>query len=156
MNDIAEITNIPSREKIEQLQAAMSGMEQCKDLITDHYFADGMYCRKLWRPAGCLIVGKVHKKEHLYIVATGSVKVTTDEGVKEIKAPMVIVSRPGTKRAVLALEDSTCITVHRTDKTDLDDIEEELIEPDKLALFDSKNQIKNADNKIEKEILCLG
>ena len=142
MNDIIEIEEIPSREKIEKLQQAMSEMPQCETMVTKHYFADGMYCRELWREAGTLIVGKVHLKEHFYIVANGLVRVTTDSGVKDVRGPTVIVSKPGTKRAVLALEDSTCITVHRTDKTDLDEIEKDLIEPDNLALFNSSNVIK--------------
>lgn len=132
---------IPSKEQIFALQKAMSELPQA-DLPTEHYFADGMYCRFLFRPAGTLIVGKVHKKEHFYMVMCGTIKVTTDHGVEEITGPKVIVSKPGTKRAVLALTDATCITVHRTDKTDLDEIEKELIEEDQTALFDSSNRLK--------------
>jgi quercetin dioxygenase-like cupin family protein len=112
------------------------------ELQTEHHHIDGVYVRVVHRPAGCLIVGKVHKKEHLYVVMTGSVRVTTDDGVKDVYAPCVIKSSPGTKRAVLALEDSSCMTIHRTDKEELEDIEEELIEPDNLALFDSWNKLK--------------
>ena len=140
---------IDMRAQVTALQRAMSTMNQAV-LTTEHYFADGMYCRFLPRPAGTLIVGKVHKREHFYIVCCGTIRVTTDEGVKDITGPQVIVSKPGTKRAVLALTDATCMTVHRTDRTDLDEIEEELIDPDADALFDSRNQL------IAKETLCLG
>lgn len=111
-------------------------------LETSHFFADGMYCRYLPRPAGCLIVGKVHKKEHFYMVCTGTVVVTTDEGVRQITGPKVLVSKPGTKRAVYALTDAVCLTVHRTDRVDLDEIEAELIEQDETALFDSANKLR--------------
>lgn len=131
----------PVKDKVYALQKEMMSLPQV-ELPTQHFFADGMYCRYLPRPKDTLIVGKVHKKEHFYMVVQGSVLVTTDEGVQEIKAPKVIVSKPGTKRAVLALEDSVCLTVHRTDNTDLNEIEEELIEPDDLALFDSSNKLK--------------
>ena len=134
------------REQVQRLQEAMSRLPQA-ELPTEHFFADGMYCRVLFRPAGCLIVGKVHKKEHFYIVCSGTVKVTTDEGMKEVTGPKVIVSSPGTKRAVLALTDATCLTVHRTDKTDLDEIEAELIEPEEASLFDARNRIKNPDGE---------
>lgn len=133
--------------KVLELEAAMRKMPQV-ELVTNHYFADGMYAREVERPAGTLIVGKVHKKEHLYIVTKGKVQVVMDDEVKTYAAPAVIVSRPGTKRAVLALEDSVCMTVHRTKKRNLDKIEQELIEEDRLALFDSANKLK--------ELACPG
>lgn len=107
-------------------------------LETKHYFADGMYCRALFRPAGTLIVGKQHRREHFYIVVTGKVQVE-----QNVYGPgSIVVSGPGTKRAVLALEDSLCITVHRTNKKNLDKIERDLIEPDPRALFDARNKLK--------------
>jgi hypothetical protein len=127
-----------TRAQVVRLQAEMAKLPQV-ELATDHYFADGMYCRSLFRPAGTLIVGKVHRKEHFYVICTGTVKVTTDDGVKEITGPRVIVSKPGTKRAVFAVTDATCLTVHRTDETDLDAIETEIIEPEPAALFDAHN-----------------
>jgi len=110
---------------------------------TLHYFADGMYCRVVKRAGGVLIVGKVHKREHFYMVVEGAVAVIQDGAEHRVyEAPSIIVSKPGTKRATLALVDSVCLTVHRTDKTDIDEIEEELIESDPTALFDSRNHLK--------------
>jgi len=132
---------LPTREDIERLQASLLDAPQM-ELPTRHYFADGMYCRELFRPKDTLIVGKVHKKEHFYIVLSGEVTVVGDGKRERIKAPRIIVSQPGTKRAVYAHEDSTCITVHRTFETDLEAIERELIEPDETALFDAYNRPK--------------
>lgn len=131
------------RDAIMRLEEAMRAMPQA-ELKTDHYFADGMYARVLFRPAGTLIVGKVHKREHFYIVARGRVQIGKDI----LEAGTVIVSAPGTKRAVYALEDSVCLTVHRTKKRNLDKIEAQLIEPDSKALFDASNKVK--------ELPCLG
>jgi hypothetical protein len=138
---MSDLAHIPTREDIERLQASMCALPQVM-LQTRHYFADGLYCRELSRPAGTTIVGKVHKKEHLYIVLTGEVTVVGEGMSERIKAPRILVSPPGTKRAVYAHEDSICVTVHRTDSTDLDAIELELIEPDETALFDAHNQLK--------------
>jgi signal-transduction protein with cAMP-binding, CBS, and nucleotidyltransferase domain len=110
------------------------------ELVTEHYFADGMYARSLFREKGTVIVGKVHKKEHFYIVASGAIRVTDGEGARDIIGPSIVVSKPGTQRAVLALEDSLCITVHRTDLKDLDEIEKEVVEPCDFALFNEKNE----------------
>jgi hypothetical protein len=142
MTDIIELPNMPTREAIVRLQRHMEQMPQV-ELPTEHYFADGMYCRVLFRPAGTLIVGKVHRKEHFYVVCSGTIKVTTDDGVQEITGPKVIVSSPGTKRAVLALTDATCLTVHRTESRDVEEIEREIIEPEERpALFDAHNRLK--------------
>lgn len=134
--------NTVTRDHVLRLQAEMAKLPQYEPK-TRHYFADGMYCREVYRDAGVVIVGKVHKKEHLYIIASGRVRVTSDDGVIDVSGPSVIVSKPGTKRAVLALEPTTCLTVHRVgDMRDLDEIERDLIEPDELALFNSANEQK--------------
>lgn len=143
------MSNLALRDKVLVLEAEMKKLPQLV-LATNHYFADGMYARELYRPKGTLIVGKVHRKEHFYIVTKGCVRVSTDDGAKDFKAPSVIVSKPGTKRAVFALEDSVCMTVHRSKKRNLDKLERELVEEDKTALFDSGNKLKF------KELSCLG
>jgi hypothetical protein len=128
-------------DSIQRLQEAAAKLPQC-ELVTEHHFADGMYCRSLFRPADTLIVGKVHKREHFYMVVSGTVTVVGDGYKETITGPRVFVSKPGTKRAVYSLTDATTMTVHRTDETDLDKIEAELIEEDETAMFDSHNQLK--------------
>lgn len=134
------LAGAPTRLQIDRLQAEAAKLPQL-ELSTTHKWADGMYARILPRPAGALIVGKVHKKEHFYIVAKGEVEVRSEDGVRRLVAGDVLVSKPGTKRAVLAILDSVCLTVHRTDLTDLDEIENELVEPDDTALFDAGNKL---------------
>ena len=142
MNDLANL--IPSREQIDRLQAEMVKMPQA-DLQTEHYFSEsGMYCRKVFRLAGTLIVGKVHKHHHLFLCAMGEIIAWTENGMKRLQAGDVVESKPGTKRVTLAVTDAIGVTVHRTDKTDLDEIEAELVEPDNTALFDSSNLLKIA------------
>jgi len=132
---------LPTREDIERLEASVAHAPQV-EIQTRHYFADGMYCREVFRPKDTLIVGKVHKKEHFYIVLQGEVTVVGDGKREHIKAPRIIVSQPGTKRAVYAHEDSICMTVHRTFETDLDAIERELVEDDPHSVFLPGNILK--------------
>lgn len=136
-----ELPTHVSREQIDRLQSEMVKMPQA-ELVTEHYFRPGMYCRKLIRPAGTLIVGKVHKEPHFFLCAKGEIIAWTENGMRRLKEGDIIESEPGTKRVTLAVVDSIGITVHKTDKTDLDEIEAELIEPDDLALFDSSNKLK--------------
>jgi quercetin dioxygenase-like cupin family protein len=140
LNDLANIA--PSREQIEQLQAEMVKMPQA-ELQTEHYFSEsGMYCRKVFRPAGTLIVGKVHKHHHLFLCAMGEIIAWTENGMKRLQAGDVVESKPGTKRVTLAVTDAIGMTVHRTDKTDLDEIEAELVELEETSMFDSGNNLK--------------
>jgi quercetin dioxygenase-like cupin family protein len=145
MNNIIEqlATKIPNKEEIGRLQEEISKMPQAEDMVTDHFFADGMYSRRVFRKAGTLIVGKVHKKDHFFICTKGEIIAWTEKGMKKLSAGDIIECKSGTKRVTLATMDSVGTTIHRTDKTDLDEIEAELIEPDETALFDSSNKLKS-------------
>ena len=148
MNDL-DLPKQVSREQIDRLQAEMVKMPQA-ELVTEHFFSPGMYCRRVFRPAGTLIVGKVHKQPHFFLCAKGEIIAWTENGMKKLQAGDVVESKPGTKRITLATQDSIGITVHKTDKTDLDDIEAELIEPDETALFDSTNKLKQIVSEMKK------
>ena len=141
MSDIQLTSEPPPLEQINRLQGEMSKLPQ-QELPTEHYFSGGMYCRKLWRPAGTLIVGKVHKKDHFFVCAAGEIIAWSEKGMVTLKAGDIIESKAGTKRVTLAVQDSIGVTFHVTDKTDLEEIEAELIEPDDLALFDAYNKLK--------------
>lgn len=141
MNDL-DLPDHVDREQIDRLQAEMIKMPQA-ELQTEHFFSPGMYCRRVFRPAGTLIVGKVHKEPHFFLCAKGEIIAWTENGMRKLQAGDVIESKPGTKRVTLATQDSIGITIHKTDKTDLDEIEAELIEPDDTALFDSSNKLKH-------------
>lgn len=92
-----------------------------------HTFADGIYVREIFMPAGMLIVSKIHKFEHPYFVLSGDVSVFTEEGAVRIKAPFSGITPAGTKRILYIHEDTTWITVHATKETNLEKIEEEII-----------------------------
>ena len=96
-----------------------------------HHFAPGSYGREMTLPAGLVVVGKIHKHAHINVISKGRVQVFTEqEGVLELAAPCTFVSRPGTKRVVHVLEETVWTTVHVTDKTDLAEIEREVIATD--------------------------
>ena len=96
-----------------------------------HHFAPGSYGREMTLPAGLVVVGKIHKHAHINVISKGRVQVFTEqEGVLELAAPRTFVSSPGTKRVVHVLEETVWTTVHVTDKTDLAEIEREVIATD--------------------------
>lgn len=96
-----------------------------------HHFAEGSYGREMTLPAGLVVVGKIHKHSHVNVISQGRVQVFTEHGgVEELVAPCTFVSTPGTKRVVHVLEETIWTTVHVTDKTDLAEIEREVIATD--------------------------
>lgn len=129
------------RDKVCHLQDELSKLPQYEP-ITKHTFHGGMYCREVFREAGVLVVGKVHKKEHFYMIVYGSVVITTDDGVQRITGPHLMCSNPGTKRAVYAETDTLCMTFHRTDLTTVDDAEYELVEEENNDMYLPGNKIR--------------
>lgn len=94
-----------------------------------HHFAPGLYAREIFIPAGILIIGKIHRHAHVNTISKGKCVVATEFGLQELEAPKSFISKPGVKRAVLALEDTIWTTYHPTEETDLDKIEEYVIAP---------------------------
>jgi len=129
------------REKVQILQDALLQLPQYEPL-TKHYFHGGMYCREVFREAGVLVVGKVHKKEHFYLIVSGTVAITTDEGVQRITGPQLLLSKPGTKRAVYAETDALCMTFHATETKSVEDAEIEMVEEEPNSLYSVGNTLK--------------
>lgn len=117
------------RAKLFKLQESITSLPDV-EMPLQHTFAPGVYVRTIFIPAGCVLVGKIHKHEHANILSQGHVEVLTENGGREeLRGPLVMVSKPGTKRAVYAHTDTVWTTIHPTDKTDLAEIEEETISP---------------------------
>ena len=136
------LPSVPLRERVEALQAEVSKLPQYEPKTT-HMFHAGMYCREVWRQAGVLIIGKVHKKEHFYLIVSGTVSITTDDGVQSITGPKLLCSKPGTKRAVYAETDALCMTFHVVEAKTVEDAETELVEIDENSMFTIGNNVKN-------------
>jgi len=114
---------------------------------TNHYHAHGIYARTVFSAAGTLIIGKVHKTEHLYCVLSGKVRVVTKEGTFDLdatKAPQILTCPVGTQRAVYILEDAWRMNVHLNLENiiDLDILENELVDTPEDCAFLPGNILK--------------
>lgn len=135
------------RGKVEALQAALDCLPQYEP-ETRHYFHGGMYCREVFRNQDVLVVGKVHKQEHFYVIVSGTVLITDGmDEAREVTGPEVIMSKPGTKRAVLSITPAVCMTFHRTDATSVEEAEAELVE-DEPSAYAPGNKIKFERNEV--------
>ena len=133
---------VPMMDRVKYLQQELSKLPQYEP-ETKHYFHGGMYCREVFRPAGVLVVGAVHKQEHFYLIVSGTVKITDGDGnAVEVTGPHLFLSKPGTKRAVYALTDTLCMTFHATEAQTVDAAERELVEEDPDAMYALGNKVK--------------
>lgn len=123
-DDVYEFRSM--REKVHAAEAVMRELPQLK-LTPKHHFAKGTYGRELFIPKDACVTGKIHKYSQLNVLMSGDLSVLTEEGVIRVTPPFAIVSPPGTKRIVYAHEDSIWLTVHGTNETDLEKIEETFI-----------------------------
>lgn len=80
-------------------------------------------------PKGTLLTSKIHKTEHPFIVSKGKVSVWLDEGEEVlIEAPYCGITLPNTRRVLYIHEDCIWTTIHATDKTTPEEVEEEIIQ----------------------------
>ena len=107
----ASIAAAVGRDRIYRLEAALRSMPQV-DCPVRNLFADGLYVREMTLPAGTVIVGALHKTEHVTIISKGRVRVVRPDGMEEFTAPAMFISQPGAKNAVHVIEDSAWTTIH--------------------------------------------
>lgn len=94
----------------------------------DHYFADGLYGRRIYVPAGVTVVTKIHLQQHITIALKGHCTVIDGQGGKvDVQAPGVWVTEPGTQRAVYCHDDVEWVTVHAAVERDITTLEQKLV-----------------------------
>lgn len=99
------------------------------DCPLKHTFAPGIYVREIFIPKDKVLIGRIHRHEHPNFLMSGKVAVITESKGRELLvAPLSIISPAGTKRVVIALEDSVWITVHLnlSENRNTDELEDEL------------------------------
>ena len=115
------------RARIDDLKDRMLALagEPC-DLRVEHSLLDGIYTRKMFIPKGQIVVGKIHLKPCINVVAKGDITVLTELGCVRLKEGATGISGRGIQKVGLAHEDTIFINVFRTDKTSIAEIEEEI------------------------------
>lgn len=114
--------------EVDHLESVMREMPEVEQPLR-HYFPKGLYGREIFNPKGSIIVTKTHGEENLSVMAHGLLGVISEDGVAVLHAPMVFVTKPGTRRIIFALEDSIFVTVHPNPEntTDLEKLEDRII-----------------------------
>jgi hypothetical protein len=133
-DDVGTSAELLSRRAAEHpflnaVEAQMRTMAQVDCPLT-HRFTPGLYIRELLHPKGVLTATKIHRTEFPFVISQGSAMISTGDGEwTRVQAPHTGITKPGTRRLIFALEDMVITTFHPTEKTDLDEIEADLIFP---------------------------
>lgn len=116
---------IPTQAEMYELEEQLLKLPQI-DFQLVNRFADGLYARQVTMQKGAVVTSRIHLKEHFAFVMTGECEVWTDQDHQIVKAPCVLTTKPGTKRVLRILEESTWITVHATNAKTQAEAEAEL------------------------------
>lgn len=114
------------REKVLALEREVQRLPQV-DLQTTHVLSGGIYARTVHIPAGAVVTGATHKKDHVCVIQ-GDITALTEDGPVRFTGHHVIAAKAGIKRAVVAHAPTTWTTLCRTELADLHEIEAELVE----------------------------
>ena len=127
-----DATRLELRGKILALEAALLAEQERTgtappEIPIRHEFATGLYAREMTMPVGALVIGKIHKHDHLIIVSKGSVSVMTEDGLQTFTAPAMQWYRAGVKRVLFAHEETVWTNLHPTTLTNLEAIEADTV-----------------------------
>ena len=160
------LQKVEFREKIMAVQNGIMDMidkgaveSTLEDCTVKHYFSPKdekygccTYAREMFIPKGTLIIGKIHRHQHLNIISKGKVIVYTEFGEKHLEGPITFISEIGLKRSVYAVKDTLWTTIHLTEffgEDNLDKIEQEVISPTykEMGLIASVDELAKIENK---------
>lgn len=83
-----------------------------EELNGTHALVDNAYVREVFLPKGAYAVGKEHKRDHFNNLLKGQVVVMMDDDVHLVTAPATFVAKAGSRKFVVALEDSIFQNLH--------------------------------------------
>lgn len=123
------------REKLFEIERAIMALPNAidgKELPLRHSFANGIYVREIFIPAGYALTGAIHRDSHPVFLLSGEILVISEtDGWNHLLAPQSLISKPGTKRAAYAVTDTWWITVHYVGKErDIEKIESQILAKD--------------------------
>ena len=153
-------------ERIDALELAIIEFTDVIEPNVEHVFTPGLYRRTLRAPAstipGTVTIGTtyIHKQEHQFVVTKGVVLVSHGDGNwLRVEAPYYGITKVGTRRICIVIEDAEWSTFHPTTLTDIDEVERELFEfrtlPDGTNVqdrFRAALKAKMLSGELQKEI----
>lgn len=146
--ELSPITNAAeTHQRVDAVHRFCATLPPAEMPVTNRW-TPGLYAREIFMPKGSLVVSKIHKTEHPFVVISGHAAVwDAANGVQQLRGGHVGITQPGTRRVLFIHEDCRWITFHPTAKLDVAEIEAEIIEPYSVSEL--------AGNRVEADVLKL-
>lgn len=129
-----------SQERVDLLQYELGKLPQVEMPLL-HRFTPGLYTRQITMPAGSVVISRVHKTTHPFVISKGRCSVWSEEhGVQELAAPYCGITTPATRRILVMHEETVWTTFHPTQETDLQKLQEELTETPDVSYIGQMSQ----------------
>jgi len=136
----------PAQKQVDGLINELSKFDQVSMPLI-HKFTPGLYTREIFMPKGTLVISMIHNTEHPFVITKGKVSVWIEgTGVVTYTAPYSGITKPGTRRILYIHEDCSWMTFHPTDKTNPEEIVNDIT-------YDKKrNECESIDLKTIKQL----
>ena len=126
-----EMTRDVAIANIFELEKAMKAMPEAFDKNAPefkytHRFAPQLYSREITIPDETILTTEIHASEHISILSKGAITIFTEKGLEYHEAPFSMVTKIGTKRAMITHGEVVFTTIHHnpTDETDIEKLVE--------------------------------
>ena len=106
-------TNLQIKNKEYNIIHNNGNIVEVDEIPITHEFADQIYIRKMIMQPQQMVLGAVHKQEHLWFLLKGKVTIQESGETLDHIAPCYTISKPGAQRVIYAHEESVFINVHK-------------------------------------------
>ena len=106
-------TNLQIKDQEYNIVHNNGNIVEVDEIPITHEFADQIYIRKMIMQPQQMVLGAVHKQEHLWFLLKGKVTIQESGETLDHIAPCYTISKPGAQRVIYAHEESVFINVHK-------------------------------------------
>ena len=127
-------------EVIDVVESIIANQPQVECPVT-HRFTPNMYIREVFVPAGTILTSEIHRHEHPHVLSMGKITMWDGEGGEiTVSAHYTGVTKANARRVVYVHEDCIFTTFHVTNKTTVEEAENDIF-------VDYDNVLMNEDVK---------
>ena len=150
-----EMTREDAVANIFDLERAIKSLPEALDKNSpefqyNHWFAPELYGREITMPDETCLTTEIHASENIAILSKGAITVYTEKGLEYHEAPFTMITKIGTKRAMICHGEVVFTTIHhnQTNETNIEKLVDLMTFKDE---FEYQKYIEYQDKLLEVE-----